>query len=89
MERFPGAELIVRGTVENTFVNCARYIHRHERVRSSEYVPDSAGVAPYPAWKRIDMIQPFLPASDAGRTTEAGGAIDVDEYVRRVEDGTS
>lgn len=89
MERFPGAELIVRGRVENVFPNCARYIHPHERVRSSEYVPDSEGAAPYPAWKRIDLIQPFLPASDAGRAADAGGEIDVDEYARRVADGTS
>ncbi|MFK7916769.1 MAG: pyridoxamine 5'-phosphate oxidase family protein [Ilumatobacter sp.] len=87
--RFPGAELIVRGRVENTFVNCARYIHPHTRVRSSEYVPDADGVQPYPAWKRIDMIQPFLAESDQGKAVAAGGEIDVDEYARRVADGTS
>lgn len=89
MDRFPGAELIVRGRVENTFVNCARYIHPHTRVRSSEYVPDAEGAQPYPAWKRIDLIQPFLPASDQGKAGAAGGEIDVDEYARRVADGTS
>lgn len=89
MERFPGAELIVRGSVENTFVNCARYIHPHARVRSSEYVPDADGAQPYPAWKRIDLIQPFLAEADQGRAEAAGGEIDVDEYARRVADGTS
>ena len=44
MERFPGAEMIVRGRVDNTFVNCARYIHPHQRVRSSDYVPDERGL---------------------------------------------
>ena len=89
MDRFPGADLIVRGRVENTFVNCARYIHPHTRVRSSEYIPDADGVQPYPAWKRIDMIQPFLAESDQGRAEAAGGEIDVDEYARRIADGTS
>lgn len=89
MERFPGAELIVRGRVENTFVNCARYIHPHRRVRSSDYVPDEKGTQPYPAWKRIDLIQPFLPESQQGRAAEEGGEIDVDEYARRLADGTS
>lgn len=89
MDRFPGAELIVRGRVENTFVNCARYIHPHTRVRSSAYVPAADGSQPYPAWKRIDLIQPFLPASDAGRAAEAGGEIGHEEYARRVADGTS
>jgi uncharacterized protein len=89
MERFPGAELIVRGRVDNTFINCARYVHPHERVRSSDYVPDEQGVQPYPAWKRIDLIQAFLPESQQGRATEAGGEIDVEEYARRLADGTS
>jgi predicted pyridoxine 5'-phosphate oxidase superfamily flavin-nucleotide-binding protein len=89
MERFPGAELIVRGRVDNTFINCARYIHPHQRVRSSDYVPDADGVQPYPAWKRIDLIQPFLPESQQGRAADAGGEIDVEEYARRLADGTS
>ena len=73
MERFPGAELIVRGRVDNTFINCARYIHPHERVRSSDYVPDEQGVQPYPAWKRIDLIQPFLPESQLRRAVRRRG----------------
>ena len=89
MERFPGAELIVRGRVDNTFINCARYIHPHERVRSSDYVPDEHGAQPYPAWKRIDLIQPFLSEGDQGRAADAGGEIDVEEYARRLADGTS
>lgn len=89
MERFPGAQLIVRGRVENTFVNCARYIHPHARRRSSEYVPDMDGAQPYPAWKRIDLIQPFLSEADQGRADAAGGEIDVDEYARRMAGGTS
>ena len=89
MERFPGAELVVRGRVENTFVNCARYIHPHARVRTSDYVPDADGVQPFPAWKRIDLIQPFLPEGQQGRAVEAGGEIDVEEYARRLATGTS
>ena len=89
MERFPGAELLVRGRVDNTFVNCARYIHPHQRVRASDYVPDERGEQPFPAWKRIDLIQPFLPEDQQGRAADAGGEIDVEEYARRLADGTS
>lgn len=89
MERFPGAQLLVRARVENTFVNCARYIHPHSRIRSSQYVPDSDGTQPYPAWKRIDLLQDVLPESDEGRTDRAGGTIGFDDYVQRVADGTS
>ena len=89
MDRFPGAELIVRAQVENTFVNCARYIHPHRRIETSQYVPDEDGVQPYPAWKRIDLLQDFLPESDDGHAAGAGGEIDVEEYARRLADGTS
>jgi predicted pyridoxine 5'-phosphate oxidase superfamily flavin-nucleotide-binding protein len=89
MGRFPGAQLIVRATVDNTFVNCARYIHPHERVRASDYVPDDDGVQPFPAWKRIDLIQPFLPDAQQGLAAAAGGEIDVEEYARRLAAGTS
>lgn len=89
MAAFPGAELIVRAHVDDTFVNCARYIHPHTRVRTSDYVPDADGSQPIPAWKRIDLIQPFLPEEQQGRAAEDGGEIDVDEYARRLADGTS
>jgi len=89
MERFPGAQLLVRARVENTFVNCARYIHPHTRVESSKYVPDDEGSQPYPAWKRIDLLQDVLPGSDDGKTEQAGGTIGADDYAQRVADGTS
>ena len=89
LDRFPGAQYVIRATIDNVFDNCARYIHPHTRVGPSTYVPDADGVQPYPAWKRIDMIQPFLPGSDAGRADEAGGTITAEEYVQRVADGTS
>ena len=89
MEAIPGAQYVIRARVDNLFVNCARYVHPHTRVRASEYVPDEGGAQPHPAWKRIDLIQPFLPASDEGRTDEAGGPITMEEYAERLADGTS
>jgi len=88
-QQFPGAELIVRARVENTFINCARYVHPHTRVRSSEYVPAADGSQPFPSWKRIDLIQPWLPDGEQGMAAAAGGEIDVEEYARRLADGTS
>jgi predicted pyridoxine 5'-phosphate oxidase superfamily flavin-nucleotide-binding protein len=89
LDRFPGAKMIVRGRVDNTFVNCARYIHKHTRVSTSDYVPAADGSQPVAVWKRIDLIQPFLPADEQGLAAEAGGEIDVEEYGRRLADGTS
>ena len=87
--QFPGASLVVRCRVENVFVNCARYIHKHQRVEDSPYVPTPEGAQLFPKWKRIDLLQDFLPSSDKGRTAVAGGTITTEEYAAHLAEGTS
>lgn len=86
---YPGANLIVRAHVDKVFLNCARYIHKHTRVEASPYVPDSEGVAPYPAWKRIDFVQDVLKPEDRGRAEQEGGVITQDEYGEKLQSGES
>lgn len=86
---FPGATMVVEVEVTKVFYNCARYIHRHERVEDSKYVPDAEGNQPYPAWKRIDKIQGSLPAKDQGRAEREGGTITEEEYMEKLQKGTS
>jgi uncharacterized protein len=87
--RYPGANLIVRAHVDKVFINCGRYIHAHQRVAASPYVPDASGVQPYPAWKRIDFIQDVLPPLDQGRAEREGGVISAAEYGGRLSAGQS
>ncbi len=89
LAHWPGAQLVVRATVAQTFPNCARYIHSHERRDTSPYVPADDGTQPTTAWKRIDMIQPFLPAAQQGLADDAGGTITGEEYAKRLANGTS
>jgi uncharacterized protein len=89
MDRFPGAQLLVRARVDQVFVNCARYIHKHSRVERSQYVPDETGSAPLPAWKRIDMVQGVLPPQDQGRAASEGGLITIEEYATKLALGDS
>ena len=89
LANYPGANMIVRVDVTSCFLNCARYIHKHQRLEQSPYVPDDKGEQPYPSWKRIDMVQDALPARDAGRTAAEGGTITFDGYVERLMKGTS
>lgn len=90
MEKYPGALVIVRATVDKVFVNCARYIHKHARVEASPYVPDvETGEQPFPAWKRIDALQDSLHPGDKGKADEAGGLITIDEYAEKLEAGES
>ncbi len=89
LAQFPGAQLLVRAHVDTAFVNCARYIHRHARLQTSRYVPDAAGNAPLASWKRIDVMQDVLPASDVGRAATAGGLMTGEDYNAAVIRGES
>jgi uncharacterized protein len=89
IDGFPGAQLLVRARVDHGFVNCARYIHQHRRVGTSRYVPDSAGSAPLPAWKRIDFMQGVLPPKDLGRAEQEGGLISMEDYAEKLAAGES
>lgn len=89
LSRFPGAQLVVRASVEAVFPNCARYIHKHVRAESSRYVPAADGSQPLPSWKKIDLLQSMLPADDQGRAEAEGGMITAEEYQRRLDAGTS
>ena len=84
---FPGAQTVVVLRIEKLFQNCARYIHQHQRVDTSPYVPDDNGAAPMPSWKRIDLLQPVLP--DADRVAIDGDVITGEEYTKRLADGSS
>lgn len=84
---FPGAQTVVVLTVEKVFPNCARYIHPHTRVEASPYVPAEDGSQPIASWKRIDIMQPVLAATD--REAIAGDTITGEEYSERLASGTS
>ncbi|MFT5203801.1 MAG: putative pyridoxine 5'-phosphate oxidase superfamily flavin-nucleotide-binding protein [Candidatus Aldehydirespiratoraceae bacterium] len=87
INEFPGAQLIVRATVTESFINCPRYIVKHQRVDASRYVPDENGEAPIPAWKKIEDLQPFLRPADQTRLQELGETISIEEYGQLVERG--
>lgn len=87
MERYPGADLVVRASLINQFVNCPRYITEQSQVGPSRYVPDSEGKAPLPGWKRIDLLQDVLPERFKGRADAEGGTITAEEYAQRLEAG--
>lgn len=86
---FPGANMVVDVQIDKVFYNCARYIHKHQRVEKSKYVPNDDGNQPYPAWKRIDKIQGALHPKDLGRADQEGGTITDQEYGEMVFKGES
>jgi uncharacterized protein len=87
LSEFPGAQLIVRATVTESFINCPRYIVKHRRVEASKYVPDDQGVAPLPGWKKMHDIKPFLRPDDQLRADADGESLSIDEYADLVRRG--
>lgn len=89
LAKYPGAILIVRVELTNVFLNCARYIHPHKRISTSQYVPDAEGEQPFPAWKRIADLQPALHPDDQGLAEQNGGLITEEEYGAKLLAGES
>ncbi len=87
MSEYPGADLVVRATITETFQNCPRYITRQASSEPSRYVPDAKGHAPLAGWKKIDMLQPVLPKRFRTQVDAEGGPITVEEYGRMQAEG--
>lgn len=84
---WPGANLVVRVKIAQLFVNCPRYIHRHQRIESSAHVPQ-AGCEPPPAqWKRIDAFQDVLNSKEQSAVAAEGGALSFDQYLANAQAG--
>jgi predicted pyridoxine 5'-phosphate oxidase superfamily flavin-nucleotide-binding protein len=84
LARFIGADLVAKVAIEAIFVNCSRYIHKHQRLSASPYAPTGECTPPFAQWKRIDLVQDALPPRDDGRTAAAGGTITMEEYQARL-----
>jgi predicted pyridoxine 5'-phosphate oxidase superfamily flavin-nucleotide-binding protein len=89
LAEFVGAELLVRVTVTESFINCPRYIHKYERLESSKYAPQANCEAPPPPqWKRIDALQDVLPEREKDLAKKMGGTIDFAQYASLVSKGS-
>ena len=64
LERWPGAQLVVRLAVRQIFPNCPRYIHRMQRVETSPFAPRDGYSCPRPGWKDNPSFADALPARD-------------------------
>lgn len=61
IERFEGAQRVVRVRVERIFPNCPRYIHPMKLVSVSDHAPREGYTPPDAAWKRFEMFRDALP----------------------------
>src|SRR3954464_5833300 len=84
LDSSPGADLVVRATITDTFINCPRYITRQASSEPASHVPDENGEAPLAEWKKIDLLQDVLPERFRNLADAEGGTITADEYNAKV-----
>jgi predicted pyridoxine 5'-phosphate oxidase superfamily flavin-nucleotide-binding protein len=84
---FKEAELVVRVKLTELWMNCPRYVHRFQRVKSSRYAPQVGVETPVCEWKRIDAIQDVLRPGELAQVAAAGGTIGIEEWMGRVVTG--
>ena len=60
IERFAGAQLLVRVTVRAIFPNCPRYVVTPGTPEPSVYAPRPGHVPPEPAWKGFDDFKGYV-----------------------------
>jgi predicted pyridoxine 5'-phosphate oxidase superfamily flavin-nucleotide-binding protein len=70
IERYPGAQFVVRVHATEVFPNCPRYIPRMALVERSRFVPRVAQEPPVPSWKRSEWACDVLPARDPARIVQ-------------------
>lgn len=87
LELFTGAEIVVFVEIVEIFVNCARYIHRYQRVARAKHVPQESTPAALPHWKRIDGLQEVLPARDKHIADALGGTLTPEQYAEMLKKG--
>jgi hypothetical protein len=84
---FKEAELVVRVKVTDLWMNCPRYIHRYQKLKTSRYVPQAGVETPLCEWKRIDGIQDVLRPHEIQQVAQSGGTIPIEEWIGRVVTG--
>jgi len=83
VEMFQEAELAVKVTVTDVWMNCPRYVHRYKKVAASRYVPRAEIETPFCEWKRIDGLQDILREGEL-QALEKAGSITLDEWMGHV-----
>jgi uncharacterized protein YndB with AHSA1/START domain/predicted pyridoxine 5'-phosphate oxidase superfamily flavin-nucleotide-binding protein len=81
IERYPGAQLIVRINIEQVFTNCPRYVHKMKLVEESAFVPQADIETPVPSWKRLSAVADVLSEEDkkhAGQGTDLNRTLNKD-----------
>ncbi len=83
---FKDAEMAVKVSVHETWMNCPRYVHRYQKQEPSRYAPGVEAETPFCEWKRIDALQDVVRDSERAKVAEIGTTT-IDEWMGKVMTG--
>lgn len=86
LAHFKDAEMAVKVSVHETWMNCPRYVHRYNKVEASRYAPGVESETPFCEWKRIDALQDVVRKSER-ETVEKIGTTTIEDWMGKVISG--
>lgn len=86
VQLFKEAEMAVKVSVTETWINCTRYVHRYKKLETSRYAPSVEPVTPFCEWKRIDSMQDVVRPAEREKVEEIGTTT-IDEWMSKVMTG--
>lgn len=86
VKAFKEAEMVVKVTIHEVWMNCPRYVHRFKKIETSRYAPGVEDETPFCEWKRIDAMQDVV-RPDEREKVESLGTTTIDDWMGKVMSG--
>ena len=69
---FKDAEMAVKVSIHEVWMNCPRYVHRFKKIETSRYAPGVEENTPFCEWKRIDAMQDVVRPGEREKVQQLG-----------------
>jgi predicted pyridoxine 5'-phosphate oxidase superfamily flavin-nucleotide-binding protein len=86
VEGFKDAEMAVKVSVHEVWMNCPRYIHRFQKLETSRYAPGVEENTPFCEWKRIDAMQDVVRPGEREKVQQLGTTT-IEDWMGKVVTG--
>lgn len=86
VKAFREAEMVVKVSIHEVWMNCPRYVHRFQKIENSRYAPGVEDETPFCEWKRIDAMQDVV-RPDEREKVERLGTTTIDDWMGKVMSG--
>ncbi|HVZ04796.1 pyridoxamine 5'-phosphate oxidase family protein [Hyphomicrobium sp.] len=83
---FKDAEMAVKVSIHEVWMNCPRYIHRYKKVETSRYAPGVEENTPFCEWKRIDAMQDVVRPAEREKVEQLGTTT-IEDWMNKVVTG--